>query len=342
MPGPFIRQCSSLAADRRRDAGVERAAYGSWSMRRWCRSWAKNSLFILRGATRISDNSMDVPLLRRSCPRATRELAIEPGAVQMSVAVPSCSGVVAILMLCGVGNVSGQQPATQRCRLSRHDRELRCRDDVHAAAQTGGDDESGRDRADAGAWPSGSAGRDRVSSMTRFSRRSRPRTSGPRPRGRVPLARRVAGRANPDFVYAAYASAFGQEAAGPREELVDLGAHSYVSPAGCGGRRRPESVSIATVYGELRDIGRIFGVSARAEQVIATYQADIQATQARIGIVKKPPTVFWYDSGDPPSAGACCGSPNEIMRLVGAENVFGDTPGSWTQRQLGRRHRQEP
>ena len=136
--------------------------------------------------------------------------------------------------------------------------------------------------------------------------------------------------ARPDFVYAAYASAFGQAAAGPREELIDLGARSYVSPSGCGGRRQPESVSIATVYGELRDIGRIFGISARAEQVIATYQADIEATQARIGIVRKPPTVFWYDSGDPPSAGACCGSPNEILRLVGAENVFGETPGSWT------------
>jgi iron complex transport system substrate-binding protein len=39
--------------------------------------------------------------------------------------------------------------------------------------------------------------------------------------------------------------------------------------------------------------------------------------------------VFWYDNGDPPSAGACCGVPDEIIRLAGAENVFKDTPGSW-------------
>ena len=56
-----------------------------------------------------------------------------------------------------------------------------------------------------------------------------------------------------------------------------------------------------TIYGELRDIGRIFGVSSRAEALIATYQADIKAIQARIGVVSKPPTVFWYDDGDPPS-----------------------------------------
>ena len=50
----------------------------------------------------------------------------------------------------------------------------------------------------------------------------------------------------------------------------------------------------------------------------------------RIGAISKPPTVFWYDAGDPPQVGACCGAPNEILRLAGAKNIFADTPGSWT------------
>ena len=135
--------------------------------------------------------------------------------------------------------------------------------------------------------------------------------------------------ARPDFVYAAYASAFAPTAAGPRKDLARFGADSYVSPSSCGASRRPGRITLATVYDEIRDIGRIFGVSARAEQLIASFQADIRATQARIGVVTKPPRVFWYDGGDPPSAGACCGVPDEIMRLVDAENVFKDTPGSW-------------
>jgi iron complex transport system substrate-binding protein len=135
--------------------------------------------------------------------------------------------------------------------------------------------------------------------------------------------------ARPDFVYGSYASAFAPEAAGSREELARLGTDSYLSPSGCGAGRRPAHITMGTVYDEIRDIGRIFGVSARAEQLIASYQADIRATQATIGVVTRPPRLFWYDSGDPPSAGACCGVPDEIIRLVGAENVFKDTPGSW-------------
>ena len=129
-----------------------------------------------------------------------------------------------------------------------------------------------------------------------------------------------------DFVFAAYASAFTDDGVGPRE---DLGIRSYLSPSSCPGRRGVESVSMATLYRDVRDIGRIFGVSPRAEQVIASYQADIRATQARIGTVTNAPMVFWYDAGSPPSVGACCGMPNEIMRLVRAENVFKDKPGSW-------------
>jgi iron complex transport system substrate-binding protein len=87
---------------------------------------------------------------------------------------------------------------------------------------------------------------------------------------------------------------------------------------------------MATLYREIRELGRIFGVAARAEALIASYETDLQSVQAQIGTVGSAPRVFWYDGGSPPSAGACCGMPNEILRLAGAENVFSDTPGSWT------------
>jgi len=142
-------------------------------------------------------------------------------------------------------------------------------------------------------------------------------------------SREILLNAQPDFVYAAYGSAFDQQAAGSRDDLARYGTQSYLSPAGCPGSFRPERVTMETVYAELRDIGKIFGVSARAEALIAGYQADIKALQARAAATGTRPRVLWYDSSDPPSVGACCGVPNEIMRLVGATNVFEDTPGSW-------------
>lgn len=131
----------------------------------------------------------------------------------------------------------------------------------------------------------------------------------------------------PDLVFAAYASAFTEQGVGPRQ---DLGIASYLKPSGCPGRGRGEQVSIETLYREIRDIGRIFGVLPRAEHLITSYEADLRSVRARIGTVAHPPTVFWYDAGSPPSVGACCGMPNEILRLVGAQNVFDDKPGSWT------------
>jgi iron complex transport system substrate-binding protein len=132
--------------------------------------------------------------------------------------------------------------------------------------------------------------------------------------------------ARPDFVFAAYSSAFTDQGVGPR---ADLGVTAYLSPAACPGRGR-EPISMATLYREIREIGRIFHVESRAERLIASYEADLKSIQTRIATVTSVPTVFWYDSGSPPMAGTCCGMPNEILRLAGAQNIFSDTPGSWT------------
>ncbi len=133
----------------------------------------------------------------------------------------------------------------------------------------------------------------------------------------------------PDFVYSTYASAFADRAAGSRASLSALGIASYLSPPGCSRADRPKTVSMDTVFGEIRDIGRIFGVSAKAEQLIAGYQTQLTDIQKRIGTVAKAPRVLWYDSEDPPFVAACCGVPNEIMRLAGADNLFKDAAGAW-------------
>lgn len=136
--------------------------------------------------------------------------------------------------------------------------------------------------------------------------------------------------AKPDLLYAAYPGAFGPTGVGSRMDWKSRGVDTYLAPAGCTDKSRPPGVSLETTFAELRDVARVFGISARGEQLVSSYQAELKAVRDRVGKVSRSPRVFWYDAGDPPQAGACCGAPNEILRLAGATNIFADTPGSWT------------
>ncbi len=136
--------------------------------------------------------------------------------------------------------------------------------------------------------------------------------------------------ARPDFIYAAYPSAYDATGIGSRTDWTGRRVDTYLSPAGCLDKGRSSAVSLELIFVELREIARIFGVSARAEALIDGYRAELKAVRDRIGTISPPPRVFWYDAGDPPQVGACCGAPNEILRLIGATNIFRDTPGSWT------------
>ncbi len=144
-------------------------------------------------------------------------------------------------------------------------------------------------------------------------------------------AQEVVFASEPDFVYGAYRSAFGDEAAGSRAKLAELGINSYLSTAACEDEAlRPSEVTMETVYAEIRDIAAIFGVPERGESLINEMQARLGVVTATIGSELKPVTIFWYDSGtDDVYAGACCGIPGEIIRQVGGENIFADVKGSW-------------
>lgn len=134
--------------------------------------------------------------------------------------------------------------------------------------------------------------------------------------------------ARPDFIYAAYKSAFSDDLPGMRE-VLEAGAGSYLSPSDCEKRAPSSSQSTEMVFDEIRDIARIFGVMPRAEQLIAGYRAELATIGDRIGPVSSPKRVFWWDSGLPPYVAGCCGTPNEILRLSGGENIFPDLRGTW-------------
>lgn len=136
----------------------------------------------------------------------------------------------------------------------------------------------------------------------------------------------------PDFIYGSYASAFADEAAGSRESLAELGVGSYVSGAACEDRAlRPEKVTFDTVFAEIMDIARIFGVEDRGEEFVSQLEADL-AEATKDASIAEGMTIAWYDGGtDAPTMGVCCGAPGMIIEALGATNAFGDVEGSWTE-----------
>ena len=130
----------------------------------------------------------------------------------------------------------------------------------------------------------------------------------------------------PDFIYGGFSSAFGIEAAGSQEDLKSLGIGSYLTMAIC--QASPDTLD--DVYADLRNIGKIFGVSDRAESLVSSLEEVIAQVNAALGIIEEPLRVFLYDSGDDgPYTSVCCSMFTTLSELAGGKNIFGDVPGRW-------------
>lgn len=137
--------------------------------------------------------------------------------------------------------------------------------------------------------------------------------------------------AEPDFVYAAYISAFDDSAAGARTELTDLGIHSYLSRTACEPPVIGEFATLEDVFQEIEEIGKLFAVEDRSQQLISELRSQLQQVRSDLGAINSTKRIFWYDSEDPPYTAACCGIPNYIIEQVGGENIFKDvkTSDAW-------------
>jgi iron complex transport system substrate-binding protein len=90
------------------------------------------------------------------------------------------------------------------------------------------------------------------------------------------------------------------------------------------------SVSINETYQDLRNLGEIFNVRARAAKVIAGMQAEVAAARTKIAGLK-PVTVFDYDSGESaPVTGPGLAMPTALLSMGGGTNVFASLKQSWT------------
>jgi iron complex transport system substrate-binding protein len=126
--------------------------------------------------------------------------------------------------------------------------------------------------------------------------------------------------AEPDLVYGGYGSAFDEKAGRSREAFADAGIDTYLNREYCGKKQ----VTMEDTYDEIRTIGKIFGVSDRADELVADLKGRIgKAASAVEGEPDVP--VFVYDSGDKAAftaGGKSLGT--ELIRLAGGKNVFAD------------------
>jgi iron complex transport system substrate-binding protein len=130
----------------------------------------------------------------------------------------------------------------------------------------------------------------------------------------------------PDLVYSGWESAFSADQAGTRGELASLGVASYVQPAAC--RSTPVAkLTFAEVFREIDQAGRIFGVEATAEKVVARQRAQL----AGIHRDTRGLTALWYSSGDAtPYVGAGTGAPELVMETAGLTNIAAGVHETWT------------
>lgn len=125
---------------------------------------------------------------------------------------------------------------------------------------------------------------------------------------------------NPDFVYGGYASAFAAGDGRGRAALKKSGIESRLNTESCTKGDQP----MDTLYDEIRELGRTFGVTDRAEAWIKQAKADNAATAKKLAGLK-PVSVFVYDSGDKTAFTAGGeGIGNELIERAGGTNVFAD------------------
>lgn len=147
------------------------------------------------------------------------------------------------------------------------------------------------------------------------------------------LNRELVVDAGADFVVAGWNSGFSDERGITPEILDDLDIQSFMHTESCFSYPEyPETTTpLEGLYTDLERLGQIFGVEDRAAEVVADFEARVDAVEAAAP-QGDPLKVFLYDSGtDQPFTAGNQVPPNDIFTAAGAVNIFGDLDERWTQ-----------
>lgn len=88
--------------------------------------------------------------------------------------------------------------------------------------------------------------------------------------------------------------------------------------------------SLEDVYDDLRNLGSIFAVEPRADELVHGMQRRVSAVRTRLGEAPTRPRVFVYDSGeDVPFSAGRLGMPQPLIESAGGRNVMDTVAANW-------------
>lgn len=130
---------------------------------------------------------------------------------------------------------------------------------------------------------------------------------------------------NPDFILSNYAGEFAKETLGSRGELEQRGVDTYQTAGACGegfGGRN----TLDQAYGDIENLGKIFGVTDRAEKLVAKMTTEASSASKRVA-GQKPVRAFSYDSGTDAPATSAGGLLGDLLARAGGNNLFSELSG---------------
>ncbi|MET8671339.1 ABC transporter substrate-binding protein [Streptomyces sp. CAI-21] len=129
----------------------------------------------------------------------------------------------------------------------------------------------------------------------------------------------------PDLVLSTTAYGFdGKNGFATRDQLKQVGANSYVSPQGCD--QDTSKMTMEDSRRLLRDMGKVFGVSERAEKLIAESDRRIAEVTEKVKGGEKPKVMVIFSNmsmgGNDFSSVVAKGIYNDILARAGGTNAF--------------------
>jgi iron complex transport system substrate-binding protein len=136
---------------------------------------------------------------------------------------------------------------------------------------------------------------------------------------------------NPDFFFAGWNYGLTVSSTLTPQNLAKYGIQTLALTESCAHvDTATESVSLQDEYQDLTNLGEIFGVTSRAQQLVASMKSQVAAVQQKVGKLK-PVTVFDYDSGtSAPFTGPGLAMPTAEIAAAGGVNIFAKLKQTWT------------
>ena len=138
--------------------------------------------------------------------------------------------------------------------------------------------------------------------------------------------------ADADFLFAGWN--YGMRVGGEvtPETLEPFGIKVYELTESCIHIGAKPKVSMDDMYNDMLNLGSIFGVRERADELVAGYRQELSEIVANVAADGEPLRVFVYDSGeDTPFTAGRYAMPTALIEAAGGRNILDDLEKSWAK-----------